>query len=224
VSGSFAPDERERDLEAAAREYGRLLTLGDRDSREPIERKYDHLEPELGARLDEVEQLLGTPTRPHTAFSAAAAMQRQQMMGREWRSKTELFGWPLVHVAHGIDPETGKPRVAKGIIAVGNIAIGGVAVGGMAIGGFTVGGLSLGVLGIGGCAAGGIVLGGLAIGVMAFGGFAVGLIAMGGFAIGQYAAGGGAAGQYVYTGRVQDPEAKAVFQGILDGVRSLLGR
>jgi len=44
--------------------------------------------------------------------------------GYEYRSKSELFGWPLVHIAQGLDPETGLPRVTKGIIAFGSIAIG----------------------------------------------------------------------------------------------------
>lgn len=224
MSRSFAPDERERALEAAAREYGRLLSFGDRGSRQQIELKHGELEPELGPRLDEVERLLGVPARPHTLLSAAAAMQRRQVIGNEWRSRTELFGWPLIHIANGIDPETGKTRVAKGVIAIGNVAIGGVAVGGVAIGGVTVGGMSLGVLGLGGVAAGGLVLGGVAVGAVAFGGLAIGLIAMGGFAVGHYAAGGGAAGTYVVTQRVQDPEAKALFQGLLDTVRSLTGR
>jgi hypothetical protein len=42
----------------------------------------------------------------------------------EYKSEAELFGLPLVHIARGIDPKTGAPRVAKGIIAIGNIAVG----------------------------------------------------------------------------------------------------
>jgi len=221
VSPGGAPDGRERELEAAAREYGRQLSFGERQSREQIERLHAHLEPELSARLDEVERLLGTPTRPHTMLSASLEMQRRQMIGREWRSKTEILGWPLVHVASGLDPETGKPRVAKGIVAIGNIAIGGIALGGMAVGGIAVGGLSFGIVGLGGCAAGGLALGGVAAGVLAFGGLAIGLIAMGGLAIGHYACGGGAIGTHVLTGQTQSPEAQAVFQGVLDWLRSL---
>ncbi len=62
--------------------------------------------------------------------------------GYEYRSQMELFGWPLVHVAQGFNPDTGRPRVAKGIIAVGNLAIGLFALGGIACGGFAVGGLA----------------------------------------------------------------------------------
>src|SRR5262249_18791217 len=63
----------------------------------------------------------------------------QQMFGKEYKSKTTIFGIPLLHVAFGIDPKTGKKRVAKGIIAVGDIAIGCFASGGVAMGGVTLG-------------------------------------------------------------------------------------
>lgn len=54
--------------------------------------------------------------------------------GYEYRSKAQIFGWPLIHVAQGMDPDTGCPRVAKGAIAVGNAAVGVLAIGGLAIG------------------------------------------------------------------------------------------
>src|SRR5207244_5786630 len=50
--------------------------------------------------------------------------------GYEYRSKATLFGLPLVHIAYGMDPETGRRRVAKGIIAIGDLAIGVIALGG----------------------------------------------------------------------------------------------
>src|SRR5512139_3330034 len=50
----------------------------------------------------------------------------------EYKSQAELFGLPLIHIAQGIDPKTGAPRVAKGIIAIGNIAVGVIALGGLA--------------------------------------------------------------------------------------------
>jgi len=102
--------------------------------------------------------------------------------GYEYRSERMLFGWPLLHIAHGIDPETGRIRVAKGIIAIGNVAIGGLAFGALAFGGLTLGGISLGV----------VALGGLAVGLIAAGGLAIGaFLALGGLAIaGKYAIGG----------------------------------
>lgn len=115
--------------------------------------------------------------------------------GYEWRSETELFGLPLVHVARGIDPETGRPLVAKGVIALGNVAIGLLALGGVALGGLTFGGLSLGLLALGGFAVGlGAAFGGAAFSLwLAVGGLAVSLTyAIGGFALAPHALGGNA--------------------------------
>ncbi len=102
--------------------------------------------------------------------------------GYEYRSRTELFGLPLVHVVlgFGINPMTGRPRVAKGIIAIGHTAFGLVAVGGIAFGGISVGGLALGLAAVGGCAVGlGVAIGGAAVGIVAVGGGALGYYAIG---------------------------------------------
>lgn len=32
----------------------------------------------------------------------------------ESKSEAELFGWPFIHIAQGINPETGAPRIAQG--------------------------------------------------------------------------------------------------------------
>ena len=126
----------------------------------------------------------------------------------EFRSKTTLFGLPLVHINLG----PGFQR-AKGIIAIGNFAAGVVAVGGLSAGLFSVGAGSLGLLALGGMAVGGVALGGLALGLLAaVGGFALSLgfavgggavsryIALGGAAFGQYAAGGMASGSILAIG------------------------
>ena len=78
----------------------------------------------------------------------------------EYKSEIEYLGWPLIHIAQGINPETDMPRVAKGVIAIGNLAIGGWALGGIAAGGITLGGLSLGLLSLGGAAIGILAAGG----------------------------------------------------------------
>ncbi len=87
--------------------------------------------------------------------------------GFEYRSKLELFGWPLVHITRGYNPLTGKKRVSKGVIAIGEIAIGGLALGGLAIGGIAVGGMGVGVIALGGLAVGGFAAGGIAFGLAA---------------------------------------------------------
>jgi serine/threonine protein kinase len=70
----------------------------------------------------------------------------QRALGHEYKSKTTIFGLPLVHTATGIDPATGKKRVAKGIIAIGDVAVGVVAFGGLAMGGLALGGVTFGVI------------------------------------------------------------------------------
>jgi hypothetical protein len=115
--------------------------------------------------------------------------------GYDYRSDSQLFGWPLVHVVKGIDPQTGRERVAKGIIAVGPTAYGGLAIGGRATGILAIGGIAHGLVAVGGVALGGFALGGVALGLgFALGGVAVGLFAVGGAALGLSAEGGAAIG------------------------------
>jgi hypothetical protein len=111
----------------------------------------------------------------------------------EYRSPVEIFGLPLIHIAQGINPETGMPRVAKGIIAVGSLAIGVLAIGGLAVGVFALGGLALGVAVFGGVAVGlAAAFGGMALGgYLAIGGVALSLVyAFGGLALAPHALGG----------------------------------
>ena len=120
-----------------------------------------------------------------------------RMFGYEYKSKQTIFGMPLVHIAQGMDPETGRPRVAKGFIAIGNVAIGVFAVGGIAFGVFALAGVGVGLC----------VFAGMAVGVLlGIGGMATGVIAFGGMAIGWYAFGGAAFGVHTMGGASQDPE------------------
>ena len=130
---------------------------------------------------------------------------RDVFRGFEYRSKKELFGLPLVHIIFGrnIYSTSGKPRIAKGIIALGPIAIGGLALGGLSIGVISFGGLALGFIAIGGAAMGLL---------FALGGMAIGLVAIGGGAIGYYAMGGGAWGVHPLGGNTQDPQAVDFFK------------
>jgi hypothetical protein len=127
-------------------------------------------------------------------------------MGYEYMSETSLFGLPLVHIVSGLDPSTGRPRIAKGIIAIGNIAVGVLAIGGLSFGVVSFGGLALGLLALGGAAVGLL---------LALGGMAIGLVAIGGGAIGYYALGGGAFGVHPLGGNVQDPQAVEFFKRFL---------
>lgn len=132
-------------------------------------------------------------SKPSISFGGPAMRVGYMGYGYEWKSEATLFGWPLIHIAQGYDSETGRPRVAKGVIAVGDIAIGGLAIGGAALGGVTLGGVSLGIFSLGGLAIGVIAaLGGGAFGgLIAVGGLAVSLgYAMGGLALAPHFVGG----------------------------------
>jgi len=85
--------------------------------------------------------------------------------GYEYRSEQEILGWPLIHIASGVNPETGLPRVARGVIAIGNFAVGLVAIGGFAVGGLVLSGIGLGLVALGGVAIGGVAAGGVALGL-----------------------------------------------------------
>jgi hypothetical protein len=132
--------------------------------------------------------------------------------GVDYRSKATLFGLPLLHVTSGVDPQTGRARVAKGIIAIGGVAQGAIAFGGVAMGGFAFGGLAIGVFAFGGCALGLVAFGGLAMALIAaIGGGAIAPIAIGGGAVGYLAFGGGAVGVHVLDAVTKDPVAKQFF-------------
>lgn len=104
--------------------------------------------------------------------------------GYEWKSTTTLAGWPLVHIAFGID-RTGKIRTARGIVAIGQRAVGGIACGILSFGVVSLGVVSGGIVSLG-VVAGGLVLacGVNAIAPLAFGVVAVGVMAGGVNAIG----------------------------------------
>lgn len=143
------------------------------------------------------------PICPHCGYTTGRFLG-----GYEYRSQTELFGLPLVHIVlgFGIHPLTGKIRIAKGIIAIGHIAVGVIAMGGVSLGALSLGGLAIGL----------ISLGGLSLGLLlAVGGMAVGLIAIGGGAVGYYALGGGAFGPHPLGGNQQDPNAVEFFKQYL---------
>lgn len=142
--------------------------------------------PLSGSTTESTESVIRALNIPASAF------------GYEYKSELELFGWPLIHIAQGYDPQTMRPRVAKGIIAIGNIAIGVFALGGLAVGGVTFGGLSLGAVALGGLAIGAVSLGGVAIGI---------LLAVGGMAVSAgYAIGGLALAPHFIGGNGFEPE------------------
>jgi len=171
------------------------------------------LEQEPDRRYQQVSEIK-TKVQTISGMSPQALQGVVRAMGREYKSKANLFGLPLLHVATGFDPKTGRKRVAKGVIALGDVAVGVFAAGGVAMGGVTFGGVSLGLISLGGLALSLLLaVGGLAIGGVAFGGMACGIVAIGGGAVGFYAAGGGAWGVHVASSAQVDPAAHEFFQG-----------
>ena len=82
----------------------------------------------------------------------------------EFRSKEEINGWPLIHINFGTNPVTGRPLVAKGVVAIGNIAIGIVSIGAVAFGVVTVAGIGLGIVSLASIAIGIVAIGPIALG------------------------------------------------------------
>jgi tRNA A-37 threonylcarbamoyl transferase component Bud32 len=177
-------------------------------------------------RLDEVV-LRTLDSRPERRYQHASDLKteiesicgisplaRHRIFGREFRSKTTIAGIPLVHIAFGIDPATGKKRVAKGMVAIGDdLAIGLVAFGARAIGAIACGGVALGLVSLGGFSIAILLaVGGFAMGGFSFGGCALGVISVGGAAVGLYSFGGAVWGLHALGANVaEDPEAVRFF-------------
>jgi len=152
----------------------------------------------------QVEAIAGVATRLSPEVS--------RKLGFEYRSQAALFGWPLVHIATGVDPATGLKRHAQGIIAMGSaprgvLAIGDIAVGVIACGTFGYGLISISIVGVGV-----VALGCLALGlVLAMGGVAVAPVALGGAVLGFYANGALAWGKHALSPFGSDPLASKFF-------------
>ena len=167
------------------------------------DRRYQH----VSEVKTELESIAESPTA-----QGAAPRINPIYQGMDYRSNATLFGLPLIHVTSGVDPETGKVRVSKGIIAIGGRAHGVLAIGGFATGVIAFGGGAIGLLAFGGLAIGLFSFGGLAIALaFALGGGAIAPIALGGGALGYMVLGGGALGVHVLAANIQDPVAQQFF-------------
>lgn len=82
----------------------------------------------------------------------------------EYRSQEDINDWPLIHINIGTNPETGRPRVARGVVAIGNVALGIVSIGPAAVGVVTLAGFGVGLVSLAGFAIGIVALGGVALG------------------------------------------------------------
>ena len=101
-------------------------------------------------------------------------------MYSEFTSHRSFGGWPLIHIARGRSPETGKIATARGIIAIGQKALGVLAIGQAAVGVVALGQAAVGIIAVGQAAFGMIAVGQLAVSVLVgVGQFATGVVAWG---------------------------------------------
>lgn len=122
--------------------------------------------------------------------------------GFEWRSRTTVAGWPLVHVAFGRRPD-GKLRVAKGVIAIGQFAIGAVTLAQFGVG-F--------VFGLGQFVAGAVAVAQMALGLfVALGQVAAALVAVGQVVLAGYGFCQTGFALHLWSSGAADPEAVRFF-------------
>lgn len=157
-------------------------------------------------------------TRALSGFRTQAGPIRPS--GFEYRSRTALLGWPLVHVRFGGTHEPAQAPV-HAWFAAGGAAVGRIfAFGGFALAPVSLGGISFGLLSWGGAAFGACAFGGFAVGGGVLGGVATGWLAAGGAALGWKAAVGGLAlsREFALGGRAFAPHANdAVARAFLEG-------
>ena len=127
----------------------------------------------------------------------------------EFSSHLRVLGLPLVHIAMGRNPVTGKLAVARGFIAIGQFSIGIIGIGQLSIGFLSLGQLSLGLwAALGQAAIGFLAIGQLAVGLRA----AIGMLAVAFHAVGMLTAGGACVGgpsacTHAWTMERRDPVA-----------------
>ena len=138
---------------------------------------------------------------------------RRYWRGYEWRTKAQIFGWPLIHIAVGRNEETGRLMVAKGIIAIGQFGIGII----------TIAEFGIGVLfGLGQFVGGIFSIGQFALGIIfAFGQFACGITAVGQIAFGSYVRAQIGFGSHVWSSKIKDPQAIGYFSNLWYSAKSL---
>ena len=139
----------------------------------------------------------------------------------EFTSHARFGAWPLIHYTSGISPETGRRKVARGVLAVGRVAVGGVAVGQAAFGLVAIGQLGVGLLfGLGQAAAGFYGVGQLALAFQfGLGQVATGMTAIGQLAVGDYVLAQLGFGAHVWDQEAVDPEARRYFLELWERLR-----
>ena len=172
--------------------------------------------PECGTSVSEKAASCPKCGYPMKPAADMAILTRRFMRGYEWKSKTEILGWPLIHIAAGRNKETGKLYVAKGIIAIGQFGIGVI----------TIAQFGIGLLfGLGQFVGGAIAIGHFAFGIyFGLGQFATGITAIGQFAFGRYVRAHLGYGKYVWSTQIRDSQAVEYFSNMWQSILGLIGR
>ena len=156
--------------------------------------KFPGLGEEFMPDLDEGSFLFMPTTMPHASITEARDVLKHQDMAIGAVPEVESVVGKLGRVESALDPapismfetvitykpeyktnpETGKPLVAKGVVAIGNIAFGVVSIGVAAFGIVTLAAFGLGVVSLAALAIGVIALGPMAFGYT----FALGVVAI----------------------------------------------
>ncbi len=162
--------------------------------------------PECGASVSDKAATCPKCGHPMKPMADPIVVARRPRRGYEWKSKTEILGWPLIHIAIGRNKETGKLMVAKGIIAIGQFGIGVI----------TIAQFGIGILfGLGEFVGGFLAIGQFALGIyFGLGQFAAGFTAIGQFAFGWYVRAQLGYGKYIWSTRIQDFEAMEYFRNL----------
>lgn len=170
--------------------------------------------PECGARVSDKAHACPQCGHPFIAGSRTKQETNRLYRGYEWKSKTEILGWPLVHIAVGRNKQTGKLLVARGIIAIGQFGIGII----------TIAQFGIGLVFAFGQFVGGIYsIGQVALGVyFGLGQLATGVTAIGQLAFGKYVLAQMGFGEHVWSTKMRDPEAVEYFKNLWVSVKSLI--
>ncbi len=139
-------------------------------------------------------------TCPHCGYPLKPMVTGfRRRFGFQWKSHAEVFGWPLIHVAIGRDPTTGKLFVAKGVIAIGQFGFGLI----------TIAQFGVGFLfGFGQFVTGTFAIGQFALALLfGLGQFATGTTAIGQVAYGKYVLAQTGFGEFVWSSKIRDARA-----------------
>ncbi|MBN1356698.1 zinc ribbon domain-containing protein [bacterium] len=171
--------------------------------------------PECGVPVSEKAESCPNCGHPIRSDITPVPGTTKHFRGFEWRTRTELFGWPVIHIAFGRNKQTGKWMVAKGLIAVGQFGVGLI----------TFAQFGIGVLfGFGQCIAGYTAIAQFALAVyFGLGQFATGYIAIGQLAYGKYVLAQLGHGDFLWTPKIKDPEAVLFFTEFWERIKILSG-